>query len=64
MPLVLVGEYLGHVNPVTTKVYAYADTEMKRKALEKADKKRGITYDAPSIWQNDEEMILKLSGLA
>ena len=62
-PLVLVGEYLGHVNPATTKVYAYADTEMKRRALEKVDKERGISYDAPPIWQNDEEIILKLSGL-
>ena len=63
-PLVLVGEYLGHVNPATTKVYAYADTEMKRKALEKADKGRSVTYEMPPMWQDDEDMILKLSGLA
>jgi hypothetical protein len=37
---------------------------MKRKALEKADKERGTAYDVHPIWQNDEEMILKLSGLA
>lgn len=62
-PLVLVGEYLGHINPVTTKVYAYADTEMKRRALEKADGAHGSIPEVTPIWQNNEEMILKLSGL-
>jgi site-specific recombinase XerD len=61
-PLVLVGEYLGHENPQTTKVYAYADSEMKRKALEKVDEHLGNTQD-PAIWENNEEMILQLSGL-
>jgi len=59
----LVGEYLGHVNPETTKIYAYADTEMKRKALEKSDECRsGMTNIVP-VWHNDENMILRLSGL-
>ena len=63
MPLVLVGEYLGHENPATTKIYAYADTEMKRVALQKVDEHRNITPDIVPIWQDDGEMILKLSGL-
>jgi site-specific recombinase XerD len=63
MPMMLLSEYLGHASEETTKIYAYADTEMKRAAIDKADIIRG---DAPSpvpIWENDEEMILKLSGL-
>ena len=63
MPLVLVGEYLGHVNPSTTKVYAYADTEMKRKALEKADAGRSLMADTAPVWKDNEDMILRLSGL-
>jgi site-specific recombinase XerD len=63
VPLVLVGEYLGHVNPATTKIYAYADTEMKRKALEKADARRGNDETATPMWKDDEDMILRLSGL-
>jgi site-specific recombinase XerD len=63
MPLVLVGEYLGHVNPATTKVYAYADTEMKRRALEKSESHRVIARAITPIWENDEDMILRLSGL-
>ena len=62
-PLVLVGEYLGHVNPETTKVYAYADSEMKRKALEQADAVHGDASDEVAAWENDEEMILRLCGL-
>ena len=61
MPLALVGEYLGHVTLETTKIYAYADTEMKRLAMEKADK--NLTPETIPIWQNNEDMILKLSGL-
>jgi len=61
-PLVLVGEYLGHVNPATTKVYAYADSEMKRRALAKVDEHLGHTQ-ADAIWENDEDMILRLCGL-
>jgi len=63
MPLVLVGEYLGHVSPETTRVYAYADTEMKRAAIEKADGGCESTSQIAPVWQNNEDMILKLSGL-
>jgi len=63
MPLVLVGEFLGHVNPDTTKIYAYADTEMKRKALEKAGMHQSADAEIVPIWHDDENMILRLSGL-
>jgi len=63
MPLVLVAEQLGHASTETTKVYAYADTEMKRAAMEKADSNRNLSPSVAPIWQDNEEMILKLSGL-
>lgn len=63
MPMMLLSEYLGHASEETTKVYAYADTEMKRAAIDKADIVRNGAPQPPSIWIDDEEMILKLSGL-
>ena len=36
VPLVLISEWLGHSNLETTLIYAYADTEMKRLAIEAA----------------------------
>ena len=43
--------------------YAYADTEMKRAAIQKADAVRGTKPVPDEIWADNEEMILKLSGL-
>lgn len=63
MPMMLLSEYLGHASAETTKVYAYADTEMKRAAIDKADIFRGDAPPLTPVWENDEEMILKLSGL-
>jgi site-specific recombinase XerD len=34
MPLALIAELLGHASVESTKIYAYADTEMKRVAME------------------------------
>jgi site-specific recombinase XerD len=62
-PLVLVGEYLGHAKTETAKIYAYADAEMKRKAIEQSNAKRPDLLNIAPIWENDEDMILKLSGL-
>ena len=63
MPIHLLSEFLGHVSFETTRVYAYADTEMKRKAIEKANVLRdGLPPEEP-LWTDDEDMILKLSGL-
>ena len=63
MPLVLLSQYLGHAQVETTMIYAYADTEMKRAAIQKA----GIGHNSQNapvkIWENNDEMILKLSGL-
>jgi len=63
MPLHLLSEFLGHVNYETTKVYAYADTEMKRLAVAKADILREGMPSPEPVWMDDDDMILKLSGL-
>lgn len=39
--MVLLSEYLGHSSPESTKVYAFADTEMKRQAIQRSDVIRG-----------------------
>lgn len=63
MPLVLLAEYLGHSDVQSTKIYAFADTTMKRDAMIKADPKQKNTPEPVAIWENDEDMILKLAGL-
>lgn len=63
MPLALIADLLGHTSPETTKIYAYADSEMKRVAMEKADHSRNATPLPIPIWEGDEDMILRLSGL-
>jgi len=63
MPVHLLSEYLGHANYETTKIYAYADTEMKRLAVAKADILRDGMPPPEPIWTDDEDMLLKLSGL-
>lgn len=63
MPLPLISEYLGHADINTTNVYAYADTEMKRAAMEKLASPCAPAEAEKPIWVDDEDMILKLCGL-
>lgn len=63
MPLDLLSQFLGHASIETTRIYAYADTEMKRAALEKIDSANPASKTKIGIWDGDEDMILKLSGL-
>lgn len=64
MPLPLLSEFLGHEDPETTLIYASADTEMKRKAIEKATIKLDIDKEKiVPIWKNDDEIIRRLYGL-
>jgi integrase/recombinase XerD len=64
MPLELVSQFLGHTQIETSRIYAFADTEMKREAILKADKMLNPDAVKPEpIWKNDEDMILRLSGL-
>ncbi|MDL2314497.1 tyrosine-type recombinase/integrase, partial [Desulfovibrio sp. OttesenSCG-928-C14] len=64
MPLALLSEFLGHACLTTTQVYAYADTDMKRKAIEKIYPQSGGADAEAPIWKDDEEMLRKLYGLA
>lgn len=63
MPLSILAEFLGHANLETTKIYAYADTEMKRAAIKKAELNRNILPDTKLKYLNDDETLRNLSGL-
>jgi site-specific recombinase XerD len=67
MPLEVIALILGHEDPLTTRIYAKADLEMKRKAMEKV-KEKGFDSKRPeiestAIWVGNEEMIRILCGL-
>lgn len=63
MPLALLTEWLGHADPETTLVYAHADTEMKRKALEKANSATSQTPVPAPLWHGRDDIIQRLCGL-
>lgn len=66
MDLTLISQWLGHSNINTTLIYAHADTEMKRKAIEKANGNAalvGIKSDSSRFTVNDETVLKKLYGL-
>jgi site-specific recombinase XerD len=53
--LVYIRDILGHVDIATTDIYARADIESKRKALEKAY--QGITPEALPEWNRDKGLL-------
>ena len=59
--LVYIRDILGHADIRTTEVYARADTEMKRQALEKLH--NDITPTATTAWQEDNELLGWLQNL-
>ena len=59
--LVYIRDILGHVDIATTDIYARADTESKRKALESVYP--DITPDALPDWNRDENLLEFLNGL-
>lgn len=64
MPLAMLSEFLGHKDPETTLIYAYADTEMKRQAIEKASAD-SLTADMPDdapIWESQDIIDRLLKG--
>ena len=63
MSLDMLSQFLGHADMETTRVYAYADTEMKRDAIAKLDKGHNIPEQTAEIWADNEDMILTLAGL-
>lgn len=59
--LIYIRDLLGHVDISTTEIYARADTEIKRKALEKA---YPVTEDINlPDWQKDETLLTWLTSL-
>lgn len=64
MDLTLLSQWLGHANLETSLMYAYADTEQKRRAIEKS---MGRTVaggiDIPRFTISDEDTIKRLYGL-
>jgi hypothetical protein len=67
MPLEAIALLLGHEDPTVTRVYARADTEMKREAMKKAQAKSAVSEnmdaDNDAVWIGNEEMIKLLCGL-
>lgn len=64
MDLTLISQWLGHARLDTTLVYAHADTETKRKAIEKAmGTGNGEPENSSNYTVDDEELLKKLYGL-
>ena len=59
MPLSYIAEFLGHASMNTTEIYASANVEMLREALEKVNPELA---DEMPLWK-DEESLRKLCGL-
>lgn len=60
VPLPHIKEFLGHANISTTEIYASADNQMVREAIQKA---ASSTPDPAPIWKGPDELILRLAGL-
>ncbi len=66
MDLTLISQWLGHSNLETTLIYAHADTELKRRAMEKAIPENSPLkkHLNPKRYKvSDEEMLKRLVGL-
>ena len=64
--LTLISQWLGHANFETTLIYAHADTEIKRKAIEKSipnDTPLKEHTNAERYKVNDENVLKQLCGL-
>lgn len=64
IPLSYIKDFLGHVSINTTDIYASTDISMMRAALESIGRhvSEQALKEAP-IWEDNEELILKLCGL-
>ena len=58
--MVYIRDFLGHVHIGTTEIYARADTDTKRKAIERAQIK--IETDLPQ-WTEDKSLMSILTNL-
>lgn len=67
MDLTLVSQWLGHAQLDTTLIYAFADTEQKRKAIEQATPANSILKSKKTVKRfvlTDDDLIKKLYGLS
>lgn len=62
--LIYIRDWLGHASVKTTEIYARADTEMKRAALQKAAPAVMPQHSLPSLWVEDIELMKWLSSLS
>jgi integrase/recombinase XerD len=64
IPLSYIKDFLGHVSINTTDIYASTDTPMMRAALEKIQpgENEQVSPTLP-VWQDNEDMLLRLCGL-
>ncbi|MHB8190446.1 MAG: tyrosine-type recombinase/integrase [Ferrimicrobium sp.] len=62
MPLSYIKDFLGHASVNTTDIYAAADLNMMRQALEKAYVNDDACREVP-IWQDNEVLLMQLSGM-
>lgn len=60
VPLPHIKEFLGHADIATTSIYASADNQMVRQAIQKA---AGTAPDLAPTWEGDDDLILRLAGL-
>jgi site-specific recombinase XerD len=60
VPLPHIKEFLGHANIATTNIYASANNQMVRDAIQQA---AGTTPDLAPLWEGDDDLILQLAGL-
>lgn len=60
--IIYIRDFLGHTDVKTTEIYARADTEMKRKALEKV---QSLIPDKTnkSLWSDDKDLLNWLNSL-
>lgn len=61
--LVYIRDWLGHASVKTTEIYARADSEMKRAALQKAASTVMPQHSRQSSWSEDVELMKWLSSL-
>jgi site-specific recombinase XerD len=60
VPLPHIKEFLGHANIATTSIYASADNQMVREAIQQA---AASAPDLAPLWKGDDDLILQLAGL-
>jgi len=61
--LVIIRDILGHVDVKTTEVYARADLEMKRRALESSANTPSGPTPPTASWREDRELMVWLRSL-